>query len=225
MNRFLALSPETPLVRYLDLPEGARGPRCAAASPDLDHDLRPQHYQGLDVGQEWAKLSEATAGLNEQGMIELYRVEQATLPALQRMIRTDDFHVFHFTRSRRVRAPGRRWWLEDDQEARPAGVGSGTWGDPPRVPAAPPRPAPRLRGCRGSATDPFAGAAQSLVQQGIPAVIAMQFSITDWAAILFAQEFYGAATGPPGRRCPLTERPLSSSPPITSWSGRCPCST
>ncbi|HEX2370177.1 MAG TPA: CHAT domain-containing protein, partial [Acidimicrobiia bacterium] len=47
-------------------------------------------------------------------------------------------------------------------------------------------------GARGSASDPFAGAAQSLVQQGIPAVIAMQFPITDRAAILFAQEFYGA---------------------------------
>ena len=47
-------------------------------------------------------------------------------------------------------------------------------------------------GARSSPTDPFAGAAQSLVQQGIPAVIAMQFEITDDAAIILSHEFYSA---------------------------------
>jgi CHAT domain-containing protein len=45
-------------------------------------------------------------------------------------------------------------------------------------------------GARTSRHNHFAGAAQSLVQKGIPAVIAMQFGITDKAAILFAQQFY-----------------------------------
>ena len=45
-------------------------------------------------------------------------------------------------------------------------------------------------GARASRTDPFAGTAQSLVQQGIPAVIAMQFEISDESAIVFAHEFY-----------------------------------
>ncbi|MGH9891305.1 MAG: CHAT domain-containing protein, partial [bacterium] len=47
-------------------------------------------------------------------------------------------------------------------------------------------------GARTSPTDPFAGAAQSLVQQGIPAVIAMQFEITDEAAMTLSHEFYAA---------------------------------
>ncbi len=47
-------------------------------------------------------------------------------------------------------------------------------------------------GARSARTDPFAGVASSLVQQGIPAVIAMQFEITDQASITFAQEFYAA---------------------------------
>jgi hypothetical protein len=34
--------------------------------------------------------------------------------------------------------------------------------------------------------------AQSLVQQGIPAVIAMQFEITDQAALTFSQNFYAS---------------------------------
>ena len=47
-------------------------------------------------------------------------------------------------------------------------------------------------GARTSGVDPFSGTAQSLVRQGIPAVVAMQFEITDDAAIAFAQEFYAA---------------------------------
>jgi tetratricopeptide (TPR) repeat protein len=47
-------------------------------------------------------------------------------------------------------------------------------------------------GARASRADPFAGTAQSLVQQGIPAVIAMQFEVTDEAAICFTREFYSA---------------------------------
>ncbi len=52
-----------------------------------------------------------------------------------------------------------------------------------------------LNACEGARTsqeDPYSGVAQTLVQQGIPAVIAMQFTIFESAAITFAQEFYGA---------------------------------
>jgi hypothetical protein len=52
-----------------------------------------------------------------------------------------------------------------------------------------------LNACEGGRTsrsDPFAGVGQSLLQQGIPAVIAMQFEIPDEAAITMAYEFYSA---------------------------------
>jgi hypothetical protein len=45
-------------------------------------------------------------------------------------------------------------------------------------------------GARTTLTDPFAGVATTLVQLGVPAVIAMQFEISDEAAILFAEELY-----------------------------------
>jgi hypothetical protein len=54
-----------------------------------------------------------------------------------------------------------------------------------------------LNACQGAAADPqnaFAGVAQKLVQQGIPAVLAMQFAVSDRAAIALAQEFYQALT-------------------------------
>ncbi len=49
-------------------------------------------------------------------------------------------------------------------------------------------------GARNSLTDPFAGVAATLIRQGIPAVTAMQFEISDKAAITFADEFYTVLT-------------------------------
>ncbi len=221
MNRFLALSPETPLVRYLDLPEGTRGLDVRPPLRILTMISAPSDYPGLDVDQEWAKLSEATAGLSEQGLVELHRLEQATLPALQRKIRTGDFHVFHFIGHGGFvpRADDGALVLEDDQ-----GRGRLVSGQDLGVILHGYRPL-RLallnacEGARGSTTDPFAGAAQSLVQQGIPAVIAMQFPITDRAAILFAQEFYGAATGGLPVDAALTEarRSLFAADHVLEW--------
>ena len=45
-------------------------------------------------------------------------------------------------------------------------------------------------GARTARTDPFAGVAGSLVQRDIPAVVAMQFEISDEAAIVFGGGFY-----------------------------------
>ena len=53
-------------------------------------------------------------------------------------------------------------------------------------------------GARACRTDPFAGTAQALVRQGVPAVIAMQFEIADETAILLASEYYASvAAGRP----------------------------
>ena len=55
-------------------------------------------------------------------------------------------------------------------------------------------------GARTTLTDPFAGVATTLVQLGVPAVVAMQFEISDEAAILFAEELY---TNLIGRQDPI----------------------
>ena len=52
-----------------------------------------------------------------------------------------------------------------------------------------------LNSCEGARTshvDPFSGVASSLVHYGVPAVIGMQFEITDDAAITFADRLYTA---------------------------------
>ena len=55
-------------------------------------------------------------------------------------------------------------------------------------------------GARTTLTDPYAGVATTLVQLGVPAVVAMQFEISDEAAILFAEELY---TNLIGRQDPI----------------------
>jgi tetratricopeptide (TPR) repeat protein len=47
-------------------------------------------------------------------------------------------------------------------------------------------------GARGSPRDAFSSAAATLVRSGIPAVVAMQYEITDRAAIEFSRSFYEA---------------------------------
>ena len=47
-------------------------------------------------------------------------------------------------------------------------------------------------GARAGQADLFAGTAQTLTRQGVPAVVAMQFPVTDGAAIAFAEGFYEA---------------------------------
>jgi CHAT domain-containing protein len=47
-------------------------------------------------------------------------------------------------------------------------------------------------GARNSREDPLSGVATALVVRGIPAVVGMQFEISDRAAITFSSEFYSA---------------------------------
>ncbi len=49
-------------------------------------------------------------------------------------------------------------------------------------------------GAKGGKTDIFSGTAATLVRRGIPAVVAMQYEITDRAAIEFARTFYEAVS-------------------------------
>ena len=47
-------------------------------------------------------------------------------------------------------------------------------------------------GAKGGKSDIFSGTAATLVRRGLPAVVAMQYEITDRAAIEFARTFYEA---------------------------------
>ncbi len=194
LNRFLALSKETPVVRFLETPER---PRALAVTPPLKVLVMiasPSDHEPLDVGAEWARLRSALTDLEQRGLVTLEALEDASLPALQRRLRRGEYHIFHFIghggfdeaaqdgvllledptgRGRPVSGQNLGTLLNDHRSLRLAILNA-------------------CEGARSSRSDPFAGTAQSLLQQGLPAVIAMQFEITDDAAVTFAHEFYAA---------------------------------
>jgi hypothetical protein len=165
----------------------------------------PSGYPRLKVTREWHQLKKALASLETAGLVKLERMHAATLSALQEQIRqatrnNEGYHIFHFI--------GHGGYLNDSQTGilifendkkqghEVSGTVLGTFlreqGSVRLVVLN------ACEGARASLTDPFAGTAQSLIQKGIPAVIAMQFAITDRAAITFADNFYKAiADGDP----------------------------
>jgi hypothetical protein len=199
-RRFLALSTNTPIVRYLEIPERIRPLEVKPPLRILAMISSPAGYPLLDVEQEWARLGEALAPLTRRGLVTLDRLEQSTLMALRRQLRQTEYHILHFVghggfderaqdgvlvledqqgRARLVDGQSLSTMLRDRTTLRLAVLNS-------------------CEGARATRTDPFAGTAQSLVQGSIPAAIAMQFEISDDAAITFAAELYrGIAEGLP----------------------------
>jgi tetratricopeptide (TPR) repeat protein len=190
---YVTLSAEVCLSRY---PELLRPIQPLAVTPPLQVLVviaNPSDLPALDVEREWQSLNEALAGLEEEGRIEISRLEDATLPALQRELRRGDFHILHFIGHGDFDAEAQNGILilEDD-----AGCS-----DPVLTGELTPLVHDELRtlrlvmlntckGARASREDPFAGLARGLLKQGVPAVVAMQFDISDQAAITFSREFY-----------------------------------
>jgi len=193
-DQFFSLSVKTPIVRYLELPQPTRPLAVKPPIKILVMLSSPQDYPRLNVEQEWANLNEALQNLQDRGVVILQRLEQASLEALQRQLFREQYHIFHFIGHGEFDADLQDGviLLEDENKAglRINGQCLGILlHDHFSLRLA------ILNACDGARTarqDHFAGTAQSLVQKGIPAVIAMQFGITDKVAILFAQTFYRA---------------------------------
>jgi CHAT domain-containing protein len=194
LNRFLALSTETPVVRYLDLPEAVRPLSVTSPIRILVAIAGPIDLIELDVEAEWRRLRDALGDLETRGAVTLERLDNASMGDLQRSFRQDEYHVLHFVGhggfDERVQDGV---LMMEDAERRGVSVSAQRLGTllhdhrSLRLVV--------LNACEGARTDvadPFAGVAQTLVQQGLAAVVAMQFEVSDAAAIVLAHEFYGA---------------------------------
>ena len=192
-NRFLAQSRHTPLVRYLDLPDPPRPLSVEGPLRLLVMISSPAGYPELDVEQEWNALTVALGQQKAEGRVIIERLA-ANMRTLRSRLRHEAFHVFHFVGHGFYRPDwGDGVLVMEDRNGRPYEVTGEELGSLLNE-----YHLTRLavlnacEGARSGASDPFAGMAQSLVQQGLPAVVAMQFEITDAAAIIFAHELYGA---------------------------------
>jgi hypothetical protein len=191
---FVSRSRGTALVRYVEMPRPVRPFPVSPPLRILAMISAPSDVPELQGDDEWDKLTAALADLTGQGMVRADRLPAGTLSALQRPLRQHEYHVLHFV--------GHGMYDEAAQDGALA-----LEGDDGRMRLVTGRDlgvmlqghqSLRLvvlnacEGARSARDDPFGGVAQALVRQGIPAVIAMQFEITDPAALVFSQNFYEA---------------------------------
>jgi len=194
-KQFLALSNDTPVVRYFELPFPEHPLLVETPIKILVMISSPEGFPELNVDEEWTKLENAFAPLIKRGLVVLERLQRPTLGELQKALRRDQFHIFHFIGHGKfvVHRQDGVLLMEDELNGRGRPVSGQYLGvllhdhSSMRMVV--------LNACEGARTsqsDPYAGVAQALVQQGLPAVIAMQFPINEDSAVEFAYEFYGA---------------------------------
>jgi Tol biopolymer transport system component len=190
---FLSLSSGSPVVRYQDLRRPVEQITVTPPLKLLVMICAPSNAPELDVEHERAKVDEALSDLVESGHVQVDWLEHGTLKQLRRSLRSE-YHAFHFI--------GHGGY---DPRAKTGALlfeNSNGFKDPVSAEFLRTIFQGRrslqlavLNACEGSRTnpaDPFAGVAQSLVRGGVAAVIAMQFEISDDAAIILSSEFYSA---------------------------------
>ena len=191
LDRFLALSTRTPLVRYIALAQPEPSVTATLPLHIVAIVSNPSDVPPLEVEAEWARLNEALAELVSRGVVVLERLEKPTLAALRQRLRGQPAHILHFIGHGDFDAEQEEGSLVFENEAGQQDPVSA------RQLATLLHDHASLRlvflnACHGAAggSSRFAGVAQKLVQQGVPTVLAMQFAIGDRTAIALSQEFY-----------------------------------
>ncbi len=194
LSRFLARSNQTPIIRYIEMPEKIKPLKVTLPLKVLVITSSPLDYCSLGVERERSSLEQALKPLSDKGQLSVKWLEKPTLSDLHHCLQVGDYHVFHFI--------GHGGFDEKTQEGvllLEDGQGKGCLAGADMISTLL-HDLRSLRlvvlnsceGARNSRTDPFAGVAAGLIRQGIPAVVAMQFAITDIAAITFSGELYAA---------------------------------
>ena len=191
-QRVFVLSDQTPIVRYLEMASTERPLEVTRPLRILMMIANPRNHAPLDVEHEWEKVQQALHDLLSNGLVEIERLTNPTLDALQKRLRQSEYHVLHFIGhgvfngqeggllfedrkglANLVPAPMLGTLLRDHRSLRLTLLNA-------------------CEGARGAGDNAFAGTAQRLVQQGLPSVIAMQFPVSDQAAITISEQFYRA---------------------------------
>lgn len=193
-SEFLALSRYTPVVRYLELPQAEAALAVKPPLRILGMVCGPSDLPSLDLVREKARLEEAIEPLRQAGALELVWLEGQTWRDLQEAMQRGPWHVFHFVGHAAF----------DESKGESSLLLADTAGRSAPLPAADlatllaDQRSLRLvilnacEGARGGEGGIFSSAAASLVQRGLPAVLAMQYAVSDQAAVGFTAGFYTA---------------------------------
>lgn len=193
-NQFLCLNRQTPLVRYLEIPKVISPMAIKLPLRILAVISSPINLPRFDVEHEKDKIQQALGKLTKKGLVEIMFLETATISELQITLRRAEYHVFHFTGHSDFDEAALQGLLAFENEGKTVDYVKAEQLGAILSNNASLRLAV-LNSCKGvrtALTNPFADTATTLVQQGMPAIVAMQFSISDAAAAKFASEFYAA---------------------------------
>ncbi|MFF3402012.1 CHAT domain-containing protein [Streptomyces sp. NPDC002659] len=186
--------PTMPLVRHPSVSAPRRALRVDPPLRVLCMAARPDDQGELAVRAERAWLTEALSGLVGEGLIEIAWTAGETWRDLRAALRGngEPWHALHFI--------GHGGFDADEQEGTLllAGEKGGTYelGAENLAMLVEGHPSLRLvvlNACqsgRSSDRDPFSSVAGALMQKGLPAAVAMQYSISDGAAVEFSRTFY-----------------------------------
>jgi hypothetical protein len=191
---FLGLSIATPLVRYVPLPRPVRPLATKLPLRILGMTAASYELPSLDVAREQQRLDVALKPLLSRGLVELEWITSGTWQDLQAALFKGPWHIFHFIGHGgfdQVRGEGFLYLSGEGGRAfrLPATSLGRLLGDhdPMRLVIL-----NSCEGSRGDNVDVFSSTAAVLVRRGTPGVVAMQYPITDRAAIEFSRSFYGA---------------------------------
>jgi len=194
---YLCLLSGAPLVRYIPQPNPYQPLRVEPPLRILAMAPAPTDLNPLDVSAERQRMDEALAELVQQGLIQLTWLEGVqSWQNLQRVIHKAPWHIFHF-----VGHGG----FDDRQDEGILAFEHPTTRKADLITAtnlarllngAQTLRLALLNACNSAQTgrDSLSSAAAMLSQRGVPAVIAMQYPITDPAAIRFSHSFYDLLT-------------------------------
>lgn len=191
-GEYLCLMSDRPVVRYIETAQPVQPLTVTPPLRILGMIASPTGLPALDMEQEKLRLAKATEKLQAQGLVELVWLEGQTWRDLQRAMRSGPWHIFHFVGHGGfdpVRDEG--LIVVADEAGQPHYL---TATEVSRLLAdhKPLRLAllNACEGARGGSQDIFSSTASILVRRGIPAVVAMQYPVTDRAAVEFARSFY-----------------------------------
>lgn len=184
-----------PLVRHVPAPYTADPVEVRPPLRILGLVASPRGLAPLDVEAEKGHLAEALAEPVADGLVELVWVPEATWEAVHARLLAGEWHVLHFV--------GHGDYDTETDEGVLALVGSDGRADlvgADRIAdlLGEAQPTPQLvvlNSCssgQAGVNDLFSGTAATLARGGISAVAAMQFTISDTAAIAFTRGFYTA---------------------------------
>jgi len=214
----LAVSTETPILRYPELPEPSAPLRAPPPIRILAVTASPRGLASLAVKEEWREIEAALEPLIASGRIVLDHLEHATVRALAHHLRHQPFHVLHFVgHGEHNPSTGESVIILETEGGQPdplpgsrlgALLHEGTLNLYPPAAERVGLKLVVLNACEAAyepGTELLDSVARGLIHQGIPAVMAMQFPISDRAARRLSAQFYSALAAGEAVEGALTE--------------------